>query len=58
MYWRLGGDYEGERLNTPYLEEADEEEILTTLDDLFGKYANDAKKDETFGDYAQRTLFA
>lgn len=54
---RLGGDYEGERLNTPYLEEADETEILRTLDNLFGKYVKERQKDERFGDYAQRTLF-
>ena len=55
---RLAGDYEGERLNKVYLEEADEAEILSTLDSLFGKYAHDRKTEESFGDYAQRTLFA
>ncbi len=54
---RLGGDYEGERLNSVYLEEADEAEILETLDKLLGEYANDAKEGESFGDYSQRTLF-
>jgi len=54
---RLGGDYEGERLNTVYLEEADETEILSVLDELMGKYANDRQGTESFGDYAQRTLF-
>ncbi len=54
---RLGGDYEGERLNSVYLEEADEGEILATLDKLFGDYANDGKKGESFGDYSQRILF-
>lgn len=55
---RLAGDYEGERLNQVYREEVDETEILTILDDLFGKYANDRKEGESFGDYSQRTLFA
>lgn len=55
---RLAGDYEGERLNQVYLEEADEAEILSTLDELLGKYANDREDGERFGDYAQRTLFA
>lgn len=55
---RLAGDYEGERLNQVYLEEADETEILSTLDELLGKYANDREDGERFGDYAQRTLFA
>ncbi len=55
---RLGGDYEGERLNTVYLEEANEAEILTTLDDLIGKYAGDKQNTESFGDYIQRTLFS
>ena len=55
---RLAGDYEGERLNKVYREEANEEEILSILDDLFGKYANDRKDGETFGDYTDRTLFA
>lgn len=55
---RLGGDYEGERLNIPYLEEADETEILQTLDALFGKFVSEANENERFGDYAHRTLFA
>jgi len=53
---RLGGDYEGKRLNTVYLEEADETEILSVLDELFEKYARDRQKSESFGDYVQRTL--
>ena len=54
---RLGGDYEGERLNSVYLEEADETEILETLDKLLGEYANDGQEGESFGDYSQRVLF-
>jgi len=55
---RLGGDYEGERLNTVYLEEADETEILSTLDNLLNKYTNNKQGTESFGDYTQRTLFS
>jgi sulfite reductase (NADPH) hemoprotein beta-component len=55
---RLGGDYEGERLNTVYLEEADETEILSTLDNLLNKYTSNKQGTESFGDYTQRTLFS
>lgn len=55
---RLAGDYEGERLNKVYREEVDETEILDILDGLFAKYANDCDKNESFGDYTNRTLFA
>lgn len=54
---RLGGDYEGERLNRVYLEEADEAGILATLDKLFGDYAGARNDNESFGDYADRVLF-
>ena len=55
---RLGGDYQGERLNRVHLEEADEGEILGELDKLFGAFVKDRKGKETFGDYANRTLFS
>lgn len=55
---RLGGDYQGERLNRVYKEEADEAEILSELDILFGSFVKDRKGKETFGDYANRTLFS
>ena len=55
---RLGGDYIGERMNSVYREEADETEILGILDDLFAKYANDAKEGESFGDFSNELLFA
>lgn len=54
---RLGGDYEGERLNQVYREEVGEEEIISTLDHLFGEFKKDRKKDERFGDYMHRTYF-
>ena len=55
---RLGGDYQGERLNRVYKEEADEAEILSDLDTLFASFVKDRKGKETFGDYANRTLFS
>ncbi len=50
----LGGDRLGERLNTPYQEDADEATILDTLDWLFGDYQARAEKAESFGDFVQR----
>jgi len=54
---RLGGDYQGERLNQVYKEEVDEKEILSTLDELFGKFVNKRLEDERFGDYIHRIHF-
>lgn len=54
---RLGGDYEGERLNQVYKDEADEAEILETLDGLFGEYVSSRQGQERFGDYMHRTHF-
>ncbi len=49
----IGGDREGERLNTKYKDSLNEEEILTTLDELFEVYAKEKKSGETFGDFSQ-----
>jgi len=55
---RLGGDYEGERLNQVYREEVGESEILEILDTLFAEYVvNRTNIDEKFGDYMFRTYF-
>ena len=54
---RLGGDYEGERLNQVFKEEADEATILQTLDTLFAEYVAKREGDERFGDYMFRTHF-
>lgn len=54
---RLGGDYQGQRLNKVFLEEADEGEILKTLDSVFASYTKERNQNETFGDYSNRTLF-
>lgn len=53
----LGGDRTGERLNRKYKDQLNEEQILKELDLLFGDYTANRKKEETFGDFTQRTLF-
>ena len=50
----IGGDREGERLNTKYKDSLNEEEILTTLDELFEVYSKERNSGETFGDFSQR----
>lgn len=50
----IGGDRLGERLNTKYRENLNEEQILQTLDELFSVYAKERKKEETFGDFSYR----
>ncbi len=50
----IGGDREGERLNTKYKDSLNEEEILTTLDELFKVYSKERNSGETFGDFSQR----
>jgi sulfite reductase (NADPH) hemoprotein beta-component len=52
---RLGADFVGERLNTPYRENIAEPEILSALDTLFGAYAGQRTHDEKFGDFLVRT---
>ena len=50
----IGGDRVGERLNQKFAGNIREEQILTVLDDLFGRYASERLQGETFGDYALR----
>lgn len=50
----IGGDREGERLNTKYKDSLNEEEILKTLDELFEVYSKERNSGETFGDFSQR----
>lgn len=50
----IGGDHLGERLNTLYREDVDEEGILETLDALFADFAKNRKAGEAFGDFAHR----
>jgi sulfite reductase (NADPH) hemoprotein beta-component len=50
----LGGDGRGTRLNTLYLENIDEAEILTALDSVFARYAAERHPQEGFGDFVIR----
>lgn len=52
----IGGDRLGLRLNTKFKENIGEEEILTTLDELFGIYVQQRLTKETFGDFSYRYL--
>jgi sulfite reductase (NADPH) hemoprotein beta-component len=53
----IGGDRQGERLNTKYKENLNEEQILQTLNEMFAAYVKDRSQVESFGDFANRTLF-
>jgi len=50
----LGAGFAGDRLNKLYRENIDEEEILSTLDPLFARYAGERMDGERFGDFAIR----
>lgn len=50
----IGGDRLGLRLNTKYKDSLNEEQILTTLDELFGVYVAERRGGETFGDFSYR----
>lgn len=52
----IGGDRLGMRLNTKFKENIGEEEILETLDELFGIYLKGRYSEETFGDFSYRYL--
>ncbi|CAN5825694.1 assimilatory sulfite reductase (NADPH) hemoprotein subunit [soil metagenome] len=51
----IGGDNEGERLNTLFKESLDEESILGELDTLFTSFVNNRSVGETFGDFTNRS---
>jgi sulfite reductase (NADPH) hemoprotein beta-component len=53
---QLGGDRIGTRLNSTYRENLDEPAILAELDTLFRDYSINRRKNETLGDFAQRTV--
>lgn len=53
----IGGDRFGERLNQLYKEKLTETEILAEVDALFSLYIKGKLNNETFGDFAFRTLF-
>lgn len=50
----LGGDHRGMRMNTTYLDNATEPDILKTLDTLLGRYAAEREPGEHFGDFLHR----
>ena len=50
----IGGDREGERLNTKYKDSLTEEQIIQTLDEVFAAYSKEKADKETFGDFANR----
>ncbi len=50
----IGGDNEGERLNTLHKESLDEAEILAELDILFAAFKQERKDKENFGDFSYR----
>lgn len=52
----IGGDRFGERLNTQYRENLEEETILSELESLFERFAKDKENSETFGDFMQRSI--
>ncbi|WP_345874113.1 assimilatory sulfite reductase (NADPH) hemoprotein subunit [Shewanella algae] len=50
----LGASFEGTRLNKMYRENIQEAEILSELDNLFGRYAAERESGESFGDFTVR----
>ncbi|WP_199610220.1 assimilatory sulfite reductase (NADPH) hemoprotein subunit [Flocculibacter collagenilyticus] len=50
----LGADGVGTRLNKLYMENVDEQTILTSLDSLLARYAKERNADEGFGDFVVR----
>lgn len=50
----LGAGFAGDRLNSLYRENIDEEEILASLDTMFVRYAKERMDDERFGDFVRR----
>ena len=50
----LGGDHLGMRLNTRVLDNADEAQVLATLEPLLARYARERTHGERFGDFVHR----
>lgn len=50
----IGGDHQGQRLNTKYRESLDEKGILAALEELFALYKNERYTGERFGDFVMR----
>ncbi|HEU0277065.1 MAG TPA: NADPH-dependent assimilatory sulfite reductase hemoprotein subunit [Rhodanobacteraceae bacterium] len=51
----LGGDHRGQRMNTLYRENIDEDTIFAALDELLGHFAVGRKAKERIGDFMVRT---
>lgn len=51
---RLGANFSGERLNVLYKQNIAEDEILSTLAELFARFAQERVTDEHFGDFLVR----
>ena len=51
----LGAGFAGERLGAPYLDNANEAEILEALSPLFARYSDERTESEHFGDFLVRT---
>ena len=50
----LGAGFAGERIGYPFLDNANETEILDALTPLFARYANERDDEERFGDFLVR----
>ena len=50
----LGAGFAGDRLGAPYLDNADESEVLEALNPLFEKFASERDEAEHFGDFLVR----
>merc|ERR1719373_255639 len=50
----MGGDFVGERLNTLFAESVTEDQIISLLTPIFGRYASEREKNEAFGDFVVR----
>jgi sulfite reductase (NADPH) hemoprotein beta-component len=50
----IGGDRQGERLNTKFKDSLNEDQIIQTLDELFAVYSKERSGSETFGNFANR----
>lgn len=51
----LGASFTGDRLNKPYKENLNEEQIVAELDPLLGRFAAEREEGEHFGDFLVRT---
>ena len=52
----IGGSATGERLNTLYKEDLNENDILENLDILFAQYVREKQENETFGDFSYKLI--